>query len=145
MARSIKKSPPARKKPAAPKRLPGARADFGQPIDGFFARQPSHLRPILVALRSLVEAAAPQATSSIKWGMPFYEIDGTMFCALGSHKAHVNLIMAGPPAGFADPEGRLEGVGQGGRHLKVTSLDDLPRAAVRGWLRTAATWARRRR
>jgi hypothetical protein len=77
--------------------------------------------------------------------MPFYAIDGAMFCALGSHKAHVNLIMAGPPAGFGDPEGRLEGSGRGGRHLKVTSLDQLPRAAARGWLRAAAAWARRRR
>jgi hypothetical protein len=33
-------------------------------------------------------------------------------------------------------------VGKTGRHLKLTSLDELPRAAVRGWLRTAAELAR---
>ena len=165
MATSSSRSPPVKKKAATPRRpapkrprstdgRPGARratsrwagerADYGQPIDGFFARQPPHLRPILLALRTLVEAAAPDSVSSIKWGMPFYAIDGSMFCALGSHKAHVNLIMVGPPAGFDDPGGRLEGAGRGGRHLKVTSLDELPRAAVRGWLRTSAAWARRR-
>jgi hypothetical protein len=131
-------------KPPTP-RWAGERADYGQPIDGFFARQPPQLRPILEALRELVEAAAPEAASSTKWGMPFYTIGGEMFCALGAHKAHVNLIMVGPPDGFADPKGRLEGSGRGGRHLKLASLDELPRAAVRGWLRTAATWARGKR
>ena len=120
----------------------GPRADFGKPIDGFFAKQPPQLRAILEELRKLVEEAAPEASSSIKWGMPFYTLDGKMMCALAGFKAHVNLILAGPPGAFADPEGRLEGDAKGGRHLKLRSLDELPRAAVKGWLKTAARVAR---
>jgi hypothetical protein len=77
--------------------------------------------------------------------MPFFSIDGRMVCALGGHAAHVNLILWGPPAAFTDPEGRLVGSGKTGRHLKLTSLEELPGAAVRGWLRTAAALARKKR
>lgn len=132
------------KKPPAPKAY-GRRADLGAPIDGFFAKQQPHLRPILEELRKLVEEAAPDATSSIKWGMPFYTVGGRMMCALAGFKAHVNLILSGPPDTFADPEGRLEGDATTGRHLKLRSLDELPRASVRGWLRAAATLARKQK
>ncbi len=130
-------------KPAQPAmKKHGPRADFGAPIEGFFAKQPPHLRPVLEELRKMVEAAAPDAQSSIKWGMPFFSVGDAMVCALGSHKSHVNLILSGPPGTFADPEGLLEGEGKTGRRLKLTALDDLPKATVRGWLRTAAEWAR---
>jgi hypothetical protein len=146
-ASTRKRPAPARKSPG-PERTPkswsrpAARADLGAPVDGFFARQPPPLRAILDELRTLVEEAAPTAASSLKWGMPFYTLDGATMCALGAHKAHVNLILSGPPEAFADPGGRLEGDGKTGRHLKLRTVEDLPRAAVRGWLRTAARLAR---
>jgi hypothetical protein len=130
-----------KKRPPPTANKPAPRADFGAPIDGYVARQPAPLRAILVELRKLVEVAAPEAESSIKWGMPFYTLEGAMMCAMGAHKSHVNLILSGPPGAFADPEGRLSGEGKTGRHLKLTSLDELPREAVRGWLRKAAALA----
>jgi len=45
---------------------------------------------------------------------------------------------------FNDPARRLSGEGKTGRHLKLTTLDELPRDAVRGWLRTAVEIARRK-
>jgi hypothetical protein len=63
-------------------------------------------------------------------------------CALAGHKAHVKLILAGAPGTFADPEGLLIGDGKTGRHLRLTRLDELPRDAVCGWLRTAGKLAR---
>lgn len=136
---------PAAKKPAAKKLAPGKpapRADFGAPIDGFFAKQPPQLRSILETLRAMVEEAAPDADASLKWGMPFYTVGGGMMCALTAHRSHVNLVLSGPPDAFADPDGRLEGAGKTGRHLRLTSVGELPRAAVAGWLRTAAGLAR---
>ncbi len=151
-----KRDGPARrpKKPARPgrerSRAAGAtsrrsaphRADFGAPVDGFFARQPPSLRAILDALRDLVLAAAPEATGSIKWGMPFFAIGGEMMCALGAHRAHVNLILPGPPGTYADPAGRLEGESRNGKHLRLASIAELPRADVRRWVRAAAARAR---
>ena len=118
------------------------RPDFGAPIDGFLARQPPHLRAITEALRGLIEETVPAATGSLKWGMPCYTLGGRMFCSVGGHKAHVNLVLMGPAQAFEDPDGRLEGSSPRGRHLRLTSLDDLPRAAVRRWLKVAARFAR---
>ena len=133
---------PASKKPASEKPAPPRRGDFGAKIAGFFSKQPRPLRPILEALRDLVQEAAPDAASSLKWGMPFFMIGNAMMCALGGHKSHVNLILSGPPGTYADPEGRLSGDGKTGRHLKLTAADQIPRDAVRGWLKTAAKRAR---
>jgi hypothetical protein len=139
-----KKNPAPAKKPAAPMKDYGARADLGRPIDGFFAQQPAALREILESLRALVDEVVPDAQSSIKWGMPVYEVAGAMTCALRAHSAHVNLVLSGPPDAFADPDGRLEGGGKTGRHLKLTAAAEIPHDAVRGWLRTAAEHARAR-
>jgi len=128
-------------KKAAPKKY-GKRADLGAPIDGFFSKQPPALRAILDVLREIVAKAAPDAEASLKWGMPFYTVGGEMMCALGAHKAHVNLILAGAPDTFDDPDGRLTGEGKTGRHLKLTTVDEIPRKAVEGWVRTAAKRAR---
>jgi hypothetical protein len=127
----------------APAKKFGTRADLGAPVDGFFAKQPQHLVPILEALRSLVDEAAPDATAAIKWGMPFYSVGPGMMCALAGFKGHVNLILPGPPGTYADPDGLLEGDGKTGRHIKLRSLDELPSKVVRGWLRTAAERARK--
>ena len=128
------------KKVAAKKH--GKRADFGAPIDGYFTKQAPHLRPILLALRELVETSAPDVVSSLKWGMPFYTVDGQMMCALATHKAHVNLILAGSPDAFVDRKGRLEGDAKGMRHLKVRTLEELPRVEVKRWLRIARKLAK---
>jgi len=134
--------PKSAAKPTAMKKY-GQRKDFGAPIEGFFAKQPAELRPILETLRDLADEAAPEAEKSIKWGMPVYTMGGTIMCALGGHKSHVNLVLGGPPGIFSDPSGLLVGTGKTGRHLKIRTLDDLPRDAVRGWLRAAADHARR--
>jgi hypothetical protein len=144
--KTTRKPPPppkTKKKTPAPAKKMGPRADYGAPVDGFFAKQPPPLRAILEALRKLVEEAAPDSVASLKWGMPFYTLDGGTMCALAGFKSHVNLILAGPPGTYADPDGLLEGDGKTGRHLKLRALDDLPRNAVRGWLRVAAALARK--
>jgi hypothetical protein len=147
VARPAKATPkansPANKSVAAsaPKKF-GPRKDLGAPIDGFFAKQPPQLRAILDQLRAMIAEAAPDATAATKWGMPFYSVGANTLCALAAFKAHVNLILPGPPGTYADPDGLLEGDGKTGKHLKLRPADPFPRTAVRGWLRTAATRAR---
>jgi hypothetical protein len=141
--KSAAKKAAAKPAPAAAAKW-GPRADLGAPVEGFFARQPQELRAILETLRAEVVRAAPEAVGAIKWGMPFYTLGGEMMCALAAHKSHVNLILAGPPGTYADPEGRLAGEGKTGKHLKLRTLADLPRSSVRAWLETAAATARER-
>jgi hypothetical protein len=136
---------PAKKAAAkAAAKKPAPRADFGAPIDGFFAKAPAHTRPILEALRDIVQKEVPDAESSLKWGQPFFSVAGNMMCAIAGHKAHVNLILAGTPDTFADPDGLLEGEGKTGRRLVLTKLEDLPKAKVREWVRAAAARARKK-
>ncbi len=135
-----------KKKALAKKRMPGSpRSDYGRPIDGFFKKQPPHLRAILVELRKLIEEEVPDAESAIKWGMPWYSVNGKMTISLSAHRAHVNLILAAPPKNLADPKGLLSGESKLGRHLKLTSADGIPRAAIRGWLRATAAHVRKAR
>jgi hypothetical protein len=138
-----RKTVPKKKRGAAPTMM-GPREDYGRPIDGVIAKAPVELRKVLVELRGMIEKEAPDAESALKWGMPFFSLGGRMFTALGVHKSHVNLILAGPPGTYADPEGRLEGEGKTGKHLKLRTASEIPRSAVRGWLRTAAKLARGR-
>lgn len=127
-----------------PPRTAPRRADLGAPVDGWFARQREPWRTALVTLRGLVEGVAPTATSSLKWGMPFFCVDGEMACALGAHKAHVNLVLAGAPDAFPDPKGLLIGAGRGSRHFRLTDPAAIPAADVKRWVRVAVKAARAR-
>jgi hypothetical protein len=68
-----------------------------------------------------------------------------MMCALGSHGAHESLTLDGRPDSFHDPDNLLSGIGTGSRHFKLTSLEELPREQVRGWLATSAEYVSNRR
>ncbi len=120
----------------------GAREDYGAPIDSFFEKQPPALRAILEELRRLILEAVPDVQSAIKWGNPFFTVEGKMVCAVTAHKAHVNLIVSGPADAFPDPEGRLTGESSLGRHMKLTDAAQIPRDSVLEWVRTAAERAR---
>jgi hypothetical protein len=142
-AKPAKPTKPAARPAPRAKPGPGPRADLGAPIDSFFAKRTGPLRQVLDELRAMIEGALPDAASSIKWGMPFYTLEGKPVCALAAFKAHVNLILAGRDGTFDDPDGLLEGDGKTGRHLKLRAPDDIPRSTVRGWLVAAAAGARR--
>ena len=88
------------------------------------------------------ESAAPDCDAQLKWGMPHYTIGGKYYAATSAHKAHVNLIMFGSPTSFDDPDGLLEGGGKTGRHLKIETAKDLPKAKVKKWLAAAAKASR---
>jgi Domain of unknown function (DU1801) len=107
------------------------------------ARQPPHLRAIAEELRGMIEVVAPEAESSLKWGMPCFMIGDRVVASIGVHKAHVNLVLWGPKGTYPDPKGLLSGEGKIGVHLRLTSAAEIPRSAVRGWLRTAAEHARK--
>ncbi len=134
--KTAKKAAPAKKAPS--KKAAAKRADYGAPIEAYIAKQPPVQRAILEALRGLVRETLPQATGVLKWGMPNFSLPGGMVCAFTAFKSHVNFIVSGPAEIFADPDGLLEGEGTTGKHLKVRSLDELPRDAVIRWLEAAA-------
>ncbi|TMF23823.1 MAG: DUF1801 domain-containing protein, partial [Chloroflexi bacterium] len=69
-------------------------------------------RALLERLRALVDKAVPDATTSIKWGVPFYQRNGKNICALASFKEYVGINIFAPPDVLVDPKRRLEGGGK---------------------------------
>jgi hypothetical protein len=114
------------------------RSDFGAPIESYFEQLPAEKRVPLDKLRALVEATVPRAESSLKWGAPFYTLDGKMLCALGALKHEVAISFFGPPDAFEDPKGQLQGKGADYRVLKVKDGAAIDTASVKRWLKAAA-------
>lgn len=108
-------------------------------IDAKIAAASPALQPVLLYLRDLVHEAVPNVTETIKWGHPFFEVNGTILANMGVFKQHCAF-------GFwsksmtehlkADGIEPLEGAGSLGR---ITAIDDLPsRKKLLGYIRTAA-------
>lgn len=116
----------------------GRRADYGMPIGPYFEALPADKRAPLEQLRAIVEATVPEAQSSLKWGSPFYTIDGKLLCAMGALKNEVALSIYGPPEIFEDPGGLLQGKSPEYRVLKVRDGSEIDAASVARWLRAAA-------
>ena len=118
----------AAKKPAAKKTAAGV-------DDRYFAEQPADKAALLEKLRALVSKGVPDADVSIKWGVPFYQVNGKNICALASFKDHVGINFFAPPSTFVDPGKKLEGSGKGNRMLKVRTAADVDSASILRWLK----------
>ena len=78
-------------------------------------------------MRRIVKDSAPDATESIKWGMPVFEHNG-LLCYIGSMKRHVNFgFYLG--SHLPDPDGLLEGTGKTLRHVKVRAVEGVRKEA----------------
>ncbi|MGH2492873.1 MAG: DUF1801 domain-containing protein [Candidatus Limnocylindria bacterium] len=132
----------AKKKAVAKKQTPAKtratmapRKDFGAPVDAYFAEQPPEKRVLLEKLRALVDKAVPDAESTIKWGVPFYQRNGKSVCSLAAFKEHVGINFFAPPSVLVDPGKKLEGGGKTMRMLKVRSAQDIDSASILRWLK----------
>lgn len=118
-------------------------------FDDLLAMTEEPLRPVLAALRELIFEEHPAACEVVRLGDraatygvgPRKMIDG--YAYLMPHARWVNLgFYRG--AELPDPARLLEGTGARLRHVKLRSLDDARRPAVRALL-TAAIAARHRK
>ena len=107
----------------------------GASVEGYFADQPPDKRALLERLRALVAKGVPDASASIKWGVPFYQRNGKDVCALAAFKDHVAINFFAPPTAFVDPGKKLEGSGKGNRMLKIRSAVDIDSASINRWLK----------
>ncbi len=107
------------------------------PVDAYFAEQSPEKRVLLEKLRALVTKGVPDATSSIKWGVPVYQLNGKNICALAAFKEHVALNLFAPASVFIDPNKKLEGSGKTSRMRKVRTAGDIDSASIQRWLKAA--------
>ena len=100
------------------------------------------LRPIVTALREVIFEVDPNTCEVVRLGDraatygvgPRKMLDG--YAYILPHKRWVNLGFY-QGVDLADPEGLLEGTGAKMRHVKIRSLDEARRAAVRELVRGA--------
>jgi hypothetical protein len=119
---------------SAPK-MAAKRDDFGASTDRYFAEQAPEKRALLDDLRALVMKGVPDAQSSLKWGVPFYQRNGKSICSLAAFKEHVGINFFAPPNVLVDPKKKLEGGGKTMRMLKVRSPEDIDSASILRWLK----------
>lgn len=90
----------------------------------------------IAAIRQIVREAAPKATESVKWAQPVYEENGP-FAWIKAYKTYVNFgFWRGSQ--ITDPKRLLVGDGDRMRHVKITSLADLNKPALKRFVREAA-------
>ena len=118
--------------------MPAKRTAKKEPsVAGYFADQPEDKRALLEKLRALVTKGVPDATATIKWGVPVYQRNGRNLCALAAFKDHVAINFFVAPGVLADPGKKLEG-GKTNRLLKVRSAGDIEAGTITRWLKAAA-------
>jgi uncharacterized protein YdeI (YjbR/CyaY-like superfamily) len=107
-------------------------------IDAYIDKAAPFAKPILQHIRALVHTTCPDATETIKWGMPFFEYKG-IICNMAAFKAHCSLgfFKAGLMTKATELQANNEeGMGHLGR---ITSLQDLPADEVLvGYIKEAA-------
>jgi hypothetical protein len=120
------------KKTAASKKSARDRAarNASGPVDAYFAEQPADKRALLEKLSAQVRKGVADAESMIKWGVPFYQLNGRNLCALAAFKDHVGINFFAPPDALADPGKKLEGSGKGNRMLMVRTAADIDGASI---------------
>ena len=113
-------------------------------IDDYIAQAAPFARAPLEHVRAAMHAALPDVTEAIKWGHPFFLLEGRPFANMAAFKAHCSLGFwkGGRPIAEEAAGPRDKAMGQFGR---IESLADLPEAAALrkliGQARTAWTAA----
>lgn len=114
----------------------GKRADYGAPVDAYFAKLSPEQLAIAEALRAIVREAVPTVREEIKWGMPVYSTS-QLLCYFTAKPAYVRFGFY-KPDGLDDPEGLLTGSMP---HVKLRTLADIDTVRLGAWTRAAAAAA----
>lgn len=104
-------------------------------VEGYIQHHKGWQREVLMRLRDILRAAAPDAVESIKWSQPVFELEGPM-CYFKAFSNHINFgFWRG--AELNDPDHLLEGDGLKMRHIRITAVNDINLAAYESLVRHA--------
>jgi hypothetical protein len=104
-------------------------------VEGYVASLPPDKAKIVRRLVKLVQKNAPNATASIKWAQPVFEINGP-FCYISAFKNYVNF-------GFwrgleiASANGKLESGGKEMGHVAIAKVGDIDEELFGSWVEEA--------
>ena len=105
-------------------------------VDDFVLRRVEpEFRPIVAALRALMRECAPKAVEAICYGIPAWK--GRRILALISPTKRDVTFAFSRGASFDDPWKLLRGVGHVSKHVKLRSITDIQRVALRSYITQA--------
>jgi hypothetical protein len=98
---------------------------------------------VVKGLRALVKKTLGGSEEYVNpWKIPSFDSNGTV-CGFMTGKEHVTFIFL-RGAALPDPEGLLEGTGKSVRHVKVRTVEDLKRPALKKLIVEAAKLNKRK-
>jgi len=111
-------------------------------IDEYVAKA-GKMQGVLKGLRALVKKTVAGREEYVNpWKIPSFDSNGTV-CGFMTGKEHVTFIFL-RGAALADPEGLLEGTGKSVRHVKVRTVADVKRPALKKLIAEAAKLNKRK-
>lgn len=67
------------------------------PVDNYILSKPEPWRSMLIELQAVIKHTVPEVEEAYKWRLPFYSLNGKMYCFLNFRK---NFIDVGFPWGI---------------------------------------------
>jgi len=116
-------------------------------VDEHLKNVPAAVRPILVAARRTIKAAAPKAdeiayqskppkSASAMWKLARYSLNGEEVAGLGTFARHSTIFFYRGRE-LDDPSGLLAGTGKDSRFVTLRSAADAEKPAVKKLIREA--------
>ena len=102
-------------------------------VEAYLGGLPPERREALEKLREVVRAAAPEASETMRYNMPTYELGGEVVCAFASQKHYMSLYM--DTEIVAQHKGELEHLNVGKSCIRFRKLEKLPLDAVKVMLK----------
>jgi hypothetical protein len=91
-------------------------------VDDYTSKVDPRLREQFAKLRLIIKKALPGSCESVKWGIPYYSLNGVGVASIAEYSQHVNLYFL---QGAKLSSDLLEGTGRGMRHITVKTLKDI--------------------
>jgi hypothetical protein len=104
-------------------------------VDEYIAAFDDWRTDAMKRLREVVKEGAPHSAVGIKWAQPVWEWNGPMIW-MKAYPKHVDIgFWRGTE--MDDPKKVLTGEGERMRHIKITSVDEIPADALRELVKQA--------
>ncbi|MGD2178495.1 MAG: DUF1801 domain-containing protein [Anaerolineae bacterium] len=111
-------------------------SDKPESVEAYLEQLAPERREALERLRALVFQVAPDATETMRYGMPAYDVGGKELCLFASQKRYVSLYL--DPKIVERYRGELEGLSLGKSCVRFRNLERIPLGTVEHMLKDIA-------
>src|SRR6267143_6147976 len=107
-------------------------------VDAYVSKVNPELRRQFQKLRLIIKKALPDVSEAVKWGVPFYTLNGVGVASIAEYTEHVNLYLL---QGANLSSDLLDGTGKGMRHITVKTMAEINEKEITRLLRKAGALA----